>query len=240
MSLNNDFLIKAIEYFTLLHQNSLMLLVDLNGKVLFVSNGLVNVFNLSDRHSLLNKHYLEINLAPKETLTAMRNSFKRVVASAETQKSLFINLTLSNPEFHALTCSESVLINPETNTIVAICIEFRKVEFPLNFQKILTMIPAKINNNQASSDGLLTRREHEIAFLLFYCKTSDEVAKIISKFNNRPITSKTVRNIIRQQLCPKLQASGHDELISKLHSFGYHKKIPRSLLRNQFIDLSLL
>lgn len=239
--LDQEFLFKVIDSYKLLHQNSLIILIDTSKNIVFASDRMIEVFNL-DKDNILNKNYLTSGIVPEEIIELMGNSVGKVILDKKEQKSLFINVELRNNISQILICMKLPIIHPENGGVAGVCIEFREIETSLyfqNFQKILSIItPSAHIGDFRGNDKLLSHREHEIAFLLFHCKTSNEIAEIISKFNKKSVTPKTIRNIIRQQLYLKLGVWQHDQLMEKLHGLGYHRRIPRSLLSNQFINLS--
>ena len=87
---------------------------------------------------------------------------------------------------------------------------------------------------------LLTKREHEIAVLKYVGKTDFEISTILSA-NGSKVSEKTISNIIRNQLYPKLGVYNKHDLIKKIYNISVDKFIPRSLIAtNQLIVFSSL
>lgn len=86
----------------------------------------------------------------------------------------------------------------------------------------------------------LTKREYEIAVLKYLGKTDREISEILSS-EDAPISDKTITSIIYNQLYRKFTAFNKSDLISKIHSSGMDKFIPKSLIAtNQLIVFSPL
>ena len=87
---------------------------------------------------------------------------------------------------------------------------------------------------------LLTKREHEIAMLKYVGKTDLEISTILSASGSK-VSEKTISNIIRNQLYPKLGVYNKHDLIKKIYNISVDKFIPRSLIAtNQLIVFSSL
>ena len=236
-SKNQCFLTKVIELYKLVYMNDIMLLIDTNGIVIFISNKSQEVIK-SNAEESIGKHYIEALPLPKENINKITESFCAVIKTGSTKEYLSINLNHTN-DFMIMQGVIKPIINPETNDIVALSVESRRLNFPVYFYKMLMFTSNALRTNKIEhSDQFLTLREHEIGFLLFYCKNANNIAQIISNLHDKPISSKTINNIIRQQLYAKFNVYNLDTLRDKLYENGYHKNIPASLLANTYIDLS--
>ena len=157
--------------------------------------------------------------------------------SKSTKQVFITNLYHPYPESHIL----MLLFSPimlDQDEVIASRLDFTPVEISYFFQ-ILININSKIEpSNLPDNDDFLTRREHQVAFLLCHCKSPSEIAQVLSLFNHKDIQAKTVNNIISRYLFPKFSANSKTELIDKLKEMNYNKKMPNSLLSNQFIDLT--
>ena len=236
--IDQNFLQHVVELYGLIHANKLSHIHDLNGEMLFVSDKFRKLIRKSS-DSKAPYHDFDIARTPPESICSINASLNKAIQTREVQNCLSINLNRENPDYHVLQVVKSPIINPHTDNVVGVIVEFCKIDFPLYFHKIFQIQPKQISKTKViSSDELLTTREHEIAFLLFYCRNSDEIASTINTFNDKFITSKTIRNIIRQQLYPKLDVSNVEAALLCLRELGYHKKVPKSLLTNIYIDFA--
>lgn len=137
-------------------------------------------------------------------------------------------------------CTLKPIINPSNNCIVAISVESRQLDTSTYLYKLLMFFEKnKVNSslNIPHYDDKLTLREHEIAFLLLYYKSPKKIAAILNNLSDKPVSAKTVSNIISGGLYPKLNVYGIDALIDKLHALQYHNKIPVSFLVNLHLEL---
>ena len=129
-------------------------------------------------------------------------------------------------------------MEPESQQIIGCKLIFTPAEIAYFFS-ILIQTNGQIDpNDLPENDDYLTKREHQVAFLLCHCKDNEEIAKVISLTKDKSIQAKTINNIISRYLFPKFQVNNKDELQEKLKALNYDKKIPNSLLSNQFIDLT--
>lgn len=232
------FLQHVVELYGIVHANKLSHIHNLSGDTLFISDKFRKLVRKSS-DGKAPYHDFDIARTPPESIGSINASLSKAIQTREVQNCLSINLNREDPEYHVLHVVKSPIINPHTDNVVGIIVEFCKIDFPLYFHKIFQIQPKQVCKTKiVCNDELLTAREHEIAFLLFYCRNSDEITNTINMFNDKFITSKTVRNIIRQQLYPKLEVNNVDTALIKLRELGYHKKVPKSLLTNLYIDFA--
>lgn len=236
------FLDRVIDLYGLIYINDIVLLIDVGNIIVFAGSGVSKLVNKSTKH-IIGKSYLEALPLPKENINNIVKSMNKTIQSKNIQEFLSINLNHSN-QYAMLHCLERPIINPTTNNIVAISVESRQLDLSIDFYKVLMLIKTKqkiiANTTIKHVDNFLTQREHEIAFLLEYCNTADKIANILSILYDKKIATKTIHNIIRQQLYPKFEVYNMDALQAKIGNLGYHKKIPVSFLINLHFDLSLI
>ena len=235
---DDGYLNKVVELYSFIHYNEAILLIDINGIILFAGNKIQEIVNV-DTKLLIGKNHLDILPLPQENINNINVSIEKVLSTKSTQEFLSINLN-HNLEYLILDCVLKPIINPNTNHIVAISVESKKLNTSLYLYKLLLFFEKNQFNlvqNIEHVDNLLTLREHEIAFLLFYYKSSKKIAIIISNLYGKTVTAKTISNIISSGLYAKLQVYGIDALLNKLQELGYHNKIPVSFLMNIHLDL---
>lgn len=236
---NDEFLDKVIEYSNLIDKTNIKFILDSVDNVVWTGDGMALVIEI-DLKDIIGKHYLAAVPVPLENQTPIINCINKVKTELHRQDFLSVNL---NHEFDYLLLYGRItpLINPTNNQLVAISVESTPVEFTLYFANLLSHInPQPTLFLKQYTDKLLTKREHEIAFLLFHTVNSEQIASILSLFAAKAVTAKTIRNIISQQLLPKLKVYNKPALLIKLRELGYHKKIPPTLLTNLHIDLTTI
>lgn len=243
MLTDQEYLAKSLEFFNLLYHRELVHVVDNKDRFIYVSD-VTLPFAKTSRENIIGKTFYEVFSPPPENIESVAASIKRAFTTKETQRMISANVNRPDPDHRILLVTHAPLINPDTNNAVAVKIQFDKINFPCYFHHLLLKSPKQFAQLSPvvslNHDELLSRREHEIAFLLFYCKSVEQITKIINLFAERPIATKTVQNIIRQQLYPKFQVKNQETLIEQLHQHEYHKKIPPSLMFNFQINLNNL
>lgn len=236
---NDEFLKKVIEYSNLIDKDSIKFILDLADNIVWAGNGMVLVIDI-DIKDIIGKNYLLAAPVPPENHIPIINCINKVKTELQRQDFLSVNLNHER-DYLLLHCRLNPLINLSNNQLVAISVESTPVEFTLYFANLLNHLhPQPILCSKKYTDELLTKREHEIAFLLFHTVNSEQIASILSLFAAKAVTAKTIRNIISQQLLPKLKVYNKPALLIKLRELGYHKKIPPTLLTNLHIDLATL
>jgi len=232
-----EFITKSIGLLQIMQMQNTVCVINSLKQIIFASNPMLELFKANDYQQsdscaiLLDYTQIDpiLQYADVVLLTGMERSI------------ININVESSNPEFRVTKVSYLPIRNPNNNSIAFIIIKIEKIDFPIYFHHVLLANPYKINKKYTfTEDKFLTRREHEIAFLLLFCKSKAEVTNIINLFTEKYITSKTVSNIIRQQLLPKFNVKNTDELLSRLYQCNYHRNIPVSLLTDTQIDLEML
>lgn len=237
---DHQFLNKVVELFKLVYTRDIVLLIDVDETILFAGAQAEDMldFPIED---LIGKNFMNALPIPEENIHDVQLSIKKVLKLKETQEFLSINFNHSN-KYVMLHCTERPFINPATGNVVAISVESKHLGVQHYLYNLLEFISAgKMKPNTLMNmykDELLTIREHEIAFLLFYSKTAKKISFILSELYSKNITAKTISNIISGTLYPKFNVYGLEALIDKLYSLGYHHKIPPTFMVNMHLDLS--
>lgn len=232
----NDKLYKYVEFCELFYADSFTIVLDLQGKVVFVGKKYLEVVKRT-KQEMIGRHLYETTPIPESNRKLSSMTFPEAIRTKQTKQVFISNLYHPYPESHILMLLFSPII-ADQNEVIASRLDFTPVDISYFFQ-ILININSKIEpSNLPANDDFLTTREHQIAFLLCHCKSPSEIAQVLSLFNDKEIQAKTVNNIISRYLFPKFEANNKTELIDKLKEMNYDKKIPNSLLSNQFIDLT--
>lgn len=228
---------KYVEFAQTFQENSFMIILDLDFKVLFAGKEYLNVIKKTPAETL-GKLLSESTPIPEKNRILSKIAFTEAIQEQKVKEVFIANLYHPYPSYYTLLLTFHPIIDPSSNTTVGAKLEFIPAEIAYFFH-ILVQISEKIEpNGLEDNDDFLTPREHQIAFLLCHCKDLNEIANIMSLFNNKKITAKTVANIISRYLFTKFKVTQRDELMLTLREHGYHQKMPNSLLSNQFIDLT--
>lgn len=238
---DHEYLSSILQLFDLLYRKELVHVVDTENRFIFVSDELLNLAN-ETRGNIIGKTFYEVFKPHPDNIESVAQSLRRALATKEVQRMISVNVERTNSKQRILLITHTPLVNPDSDNALAVKIRFDNINFPCYFHHLLLKTPKQFAKPPVSklfeNDQLLSRREHEIAFLLFYCKSIEQITQVINLLNERQIVAKTVRNIIRQQLYPKFQVQNQDALLEQLHCLEYHKNIPPSLLFNFQINLN--
>lgn len=237
---DDGFLQKVTELFNLVYLNDAILLIDANGIILHAGSKIKEIVNL-EASALINKNHLEVLPIPEDSIPNTLKSIDYIFQSKKPYEFLSINLN-HNIDHVVLHCIQKPIINPSTNNVVAFSVESKKLPFHIYLNNFSLYLNKQLLNHNSKKrvhqDSLFTLREHEIAFLSFYFKTSKKIALILSRIYDKQVSDKTVSNIISSQIYAKLGIYGQEAMLEKLHALGYQQKIPVSFLSNMYIELT--
>lgn len=234
----DEYLQKLIDSFKLINDNKLVYLINREFRVIYMSELMLSILN-KRQEDVLDKYFLEVAPVPQGNAEALKKSLYQMLEDQQSRKFLSINSLCHDDENQTLICIQTPYIN--NDQVMAIGLQSKHIDISLD---IYSMLINSQSEHPLAEENLvnvnLTNREHEIAFLLLHCKNSLEIAQVLTIAEQHPISEKTVRNIISRQLFKKFQVSDQKQLISKLRTLKYHKKIPDNLFNNIFIDLQTL
>lgn len=233
----NSFFKKFLEFHETYYQESFSIILDHEFKVAFVGNEYLAVTGKT-RKQTLGKHLHESAQIPEKNKILSKVAFSEAIELKQIKQVFVANLYHPYPGYHILLLKFEPVIDPENQQVLGAKLVFTPTEIAYFFE-ILIQTNEKVEpNDLPDNDDYLTRREHQVAFLMCHCKDNYEIAKVLSIFNNKKILAKTINNIICRYLFAKFEVNNKGILIERLKELGYDKKMPNSLLSNQFIDLT--
>lgn len=233
----NQTLKQYVEFARQFQPTSFMIILDHEFKIRFAGKEYLKVIQKTAKETI-DQHIHASTPIPEKNKLLSKIAFTDALATQKTKQIFIANLYHPYPDYYTLLLTFQPIVDLSTRQTVGARLEFIPANIAYFFH-ILVQTSEKIEaNNLPDNDDKLTQREHQIAFLLFHCKDLHEIASIISLFNEKTITAKTVANIISRYLFAKFQVSNREELIDALAKHGYQHKMPNSLLSNQFIDLT--
>lgn len=233
----DNFLKKYVEHCEIFYKQSFMILMDKHLTAVFVGDKFLEVAERT-RESIIGVHIHGTAKIPSVNLEPSLKAFNKAISQNKIINLIITNLNRRNVDLHTLGAQLYPVQNPNTQEVVGLRFEFNQIKLDYFFHIVIKVLDKIEVSPQPDNDTFLTSREHQIAFLLFYCKNTTEIAQVITLFNNKTTTEKTIRNIISKQLYPKFAATNRASLMNGLKEAKYDQKIPNSLLSNQFIDLS--
>lgn len=221
---------------SLFYSDSFIVSLDTKQNIVFAGKKYLSVIGKTNEE-VIGKSLYSVTPVPENNRKIANTVFPEAIVKQTTKQIFISNLFHPYPDSHILMLLFSPIITIDQQ-LIAVQLEFTPVEIAYFFQ-VLIKINKKIEPcDLPDNDDFLTKRQHQVAFLLCHLSDTAEITKIISLFSPNDITSKTVHNIINRDLFTKFKVTKRQDLIEKLHRMGYNTKMPTSLLSNQFIDLT--
>lgn len=174
--------------------------------------------------------------------------YKKIINTKSAITNLGINF-LRKKEYVVMHFYYSPVINPTTQDVIAIHVTATKLNFPIAFFRLPTLISklnivdnsvANFNQRLKDYDGFINNYEQEILFLIFYFDTYEDIASVLSLKYCKEIKGNTVAKYVRKNLYAKFNVINNKALKLEAIKYGYHKKIPLSLVSSMIVDLSEL
>lgn len=240
IALDREFLKNII---ALYQQDDYVMIIDRNYLVRFISHKFAQSINTTPEH-LLGRNYLQSTNIPDEVKSSVASSIEHNLSCSHSHEFLNINLNREQ-EYRILQMRYNPLQNPQTHGVIAVVIEGSQLSSHTSLYNFVTyLIKNKSINSTAhremvKPDELLSKREHEIAFLLLFFRSPKKIAEVIRHISGDEVSAKTINNIISSKLFVKFVVYNIDALITKLHELNYQTKIPPSFLLNLHLDLAL-
>ena len=238
----NEFLNHIIALYEQIHRDDYIMIVDHNYKICFISQRFAQSM-ATTADQLLGQNYLTSLAIPEEIKNSVKTSIEHNLSCSHTHEFLNINLNREHNE-QILQMRYNPLLDPSNNDVIAVVIEGSKLSAHTSLYNFVThLLERKASDEDTTidishSDELLTKREHEIAFLLLFFRSPKKIAEVIKQISGDEISAKTINNIISSKLFVKLEVYNTDALITRLHELNYQTKIPASFMRNLHLGLT--
>lgn len=242
MKHTNEFLNHIIALYQQIHRDDYVMIVDRDYRICFISQRFAQSM-ATTVEQLLGQNYLTSLAIPEEIKNSVKTSIEHNLSCSHTHEFLNINLNREHDE-QILQMRYNPLLDPSSNDVIAVVIEGSKLSAHTSLYNFVTyLLERKASSANAAidishSDELLTKREHEIAFLLLFFRSPKKIAEVIKQISGDEISAKTINNIISSKLFVKLQVYNIDALITRLHELNYQTKIPASFMRNLHLGLT--
>ncbi|MDD3267042.1 MAG: hypothetical protein PHC75_07690 [Burkholderiales bacterium] len=234
----NQHLRRYIEHCQEFDKNKFLIVLDRDLVAVFAGTDYLTIGGKT-HDEVIGKHIHQTAKIPPENIKPSLDAFNKAITQNKIIPVIISNLLHKTQDMIQIFGATISPINePDSNFVVGLRFEFYWVKLETFFETLIRNVTYVEKNNLPDNDSFLTHREHQIAFLLFYCKDYTEISQVISIFENTKITEKTTRNIVSRYLYPKFEVYSLQELMQKLKQNDYHQKIPNSLQTNRFLDLS--
>lgn len=230
----------AIKCNNSIYDNNHTVIANLDYQIVSEDKFSAGLANIPDG-SYLGKNLLRLNNESWRT-----DKFAKILESCKNKKinSKWFSLKFSrDPKYWLIIINFQPLINYSTENIVGFKITGEIPNLPLQFygiKEIINNSNEKRGAQKAKNDKLLSNREHEVLFLLFYCGNYQQVADLLSLSHGKSVSSSMVAKIVSRNLYTKFDVVNLESLMAAGHKLGYHKNVPLSLFGEFMFPLSKL
>lgn len=235
---NQQALLTYLEAIKLLHQNDSVLVRDADFNIVYISELREKVMGIDNPEKIIGGKISEIPYIAnnKEAMQAVK-TIDKIITNQKLAEFVISDPNL-NSSAKIFDLYYKQLINPINNQVVG----YTSFMFPLSLDnhmhfvyEMLDIIEDNGINTKKTQAIELTKREREILFLACLRLSSREIAEIISIKSQKPSSSSTIGNIIRQQLFKKFQVYSLEALISKAIALGYYTSVPAEYCKFKLI-----
>lgn len=168
----------------------------------------------------LSEDHFEVNVISNEDLDIMQTrNTKAYCRIHEFTTGLMPRIFIKSP-----------IINPDTDKVVGLLMQCFEAAATSIGNQIIHLFSSKNENIITEPPLKLTNREKQIIFFFLAGKSSQEIALMLSRMENKNIAKSTIDNIFNNQLFKKFAVYNRLALNQKLVEYGYDRYIPHSVL----------
>lgn len=222
-----------INYFQSIEEKEIFCIIDLNYIILAINDLTMSIFDLYG-DGFLDKNFLyDFNRGAYRHAFAKANLLNCYLNKRKIQ---FLSVNKRRKSGYELLLFEyTPLINKKTGNVIAILIAAEVPLIPINFHNLKERLKhISIENNEHEGSLQLTEREKEVLFLLFHCRSRNEIAEILSNVYGKNITEAAIRKLIQRNLYSKFNVLNDPDLRNAIRNTGFHLKIP-DIISDEFI-----
>lgn len=231
----SDFLKKVVEtvrFITTVSPKQMIGIKDIQSNHIYCSDYLLQIMGITEKEAIGNKVHLSLYDNDPDFEKIIVDEDQKIMQSHESQTFLKINKFKNGliPYF----CQKSPLINPETNKAEGIMTQGYEIgltHFQNHFLK-------KSSELKSTTDIHLTKREKQVIYFFMSHLSSQEIAEILSKMEEKSISKSTIDSVFNEQLYSKFKVYNRPDLYKKLQEAGFENKIPHELLQSGSFFLS--
>ena len=233
----SEFLRKVIEtvsFISTVSPKQMVGIKDIHSNHLYCSNYLLKMIGVTEKEAIGKKVYLALYDNDPDFEKIIIDEDQKIMQFREPQTLLKINKFKNGltPYF----CQKSPLINPETNKVEGIMTQGYEIgltHFQNHFLK-------KSSELKSTIDIHLTKREKQVIYFFMSHLSSQEIAEILSKMEEKSISKSTIDSVFNEQLYSKFKVYNRPDLYKKLQEAGFENKIPHELLQSGSFFLSVI
>lgn len=143
-----------------------------------------------------------------------------------------INFNQYENKFQPYITSKSPIRNKDTKHVIGVRVVLQKIFYTNIKFSILSSfkIYALPEDKELLDKYKLTRREKQVIFLFLNGLTSQEIADVLSKIDDKVISKNAIDAVFANQLRLKFEAYTREGLYQKLVKLGFYNMIPQNLM----------
>ncbi len=232
---------RLIKIYEQSHFNNNVGLLDVNLIIQYVSNPLWNILTNSN-HNVSRLYGMKLTTLmhclhrSSHVIDHLKHSVEKVIRSNCMVENINIDLQ-RNINNIILRIRFLPLYNCKTGNIIAIEASISVLDSPLLLSEPSKLLKHSVSSAMQSDDLLLTRREHEVLFLQFQCKSAKEISQKLTAIYSQPVSFNTIGRV-NGQLYKKFKVYNQEQLLIEARKQRYHCKIPTTLLSDHNIDIN--
>jgi hypothetical protein len=226
-------IISAIRLLSIAMPDHMLGIKNLNSVNVYCSNSFIQALGIKDT-DIIGKQFL-----PSPILDIVIAEDQQVFTLRKLHTFLKIN------KFHGmikpLIFIKTPLINPDTKNIVGLLFQVFEYSIANSFQQqIGNLYNMFVIREKKANTIKLSKREKQVVFFFLAHLSSQEIAEMLYKLENKRISKSTIDSVFTEQLYIKFNVVNRVALYKKLLELGYDKFIPEEVLVNNSIPMEAI
>ena len=189
---------KYVRFVRTLYKRELFVVLDTELKIVYISPPCLRLTNKRSSREIIGKTIFEIASVPLNNQLIAQQEFQDGIKS-NTRKQFFSTNLYRHAPYYSLLINFQPVTNPrQEESVMCALVEFVPVDSSYFYDLLINNDTPVEGHAIPDNETLLTRREHQVAFLLFHCKNLQEIARVIGKFESKSISTSTINNVIHR------------------------------------------
>ncbi|MFN8770426.1 MAG: helix-turn-helix transcriptional regulator [Neisseriaceae bacterium] len=237
---DSDFLNKIIDSFTIIESgitNLIISIKDINSIIVFCSKPFAHLIGYQNKEHLVGSgHALEQFGKYRHEDIEKEDAF--VKQNKKRYQSLKIHKFCGKVQ--PIIVIKEPIINPSTQNVVGIFGYVKKLSMSSFSHQIIKSLDCTSRISSSIKDYKLTKREKQVIFFFLSHLSSQEIAEVLSKIDNKKVSKSTIDGIFTEQLFNKFNVVNRVALRKKLTLLGFTEAIPTDILEGMILPLNEL
>ncbi len=238
-----NMLSNLVQLYEQVHFNSYVGLLDTKLVIKYVSKPLLQLLNsqVKEPHKIYETNLIDKMVhydRPLEVIEKIHCSLIKVINEQCIVENINVDLKrdINNVVLYV---KFTPLYNRETKNMIAIEAVASVFKSPLLLSDPCKLLKHGVFSVSKDNDSLLSRREQEVLFLQFQCKSAKEISQKLTAIYNKSVSYNTIGRI-NEKLYKKFNVYNLEQLLIEAKKQNYHRKIPLTLLSDTNIEIEEL